>query len=157
MKGDADAHNPTDPGGYLRPAGGDRRSVAAQTEEVDPRAPAYFEVVEDQGDSIVASDPRMSGALIEGEFIEHEIEPGRITYAGSVRLENDEGAWQGWTSGFGWDNTPPWHEQAWYVGEGAYDGLSAVSVGQWCPEGDFRVYGIIYEGDVPPLWEPEAE
>ena len=123
---------------------------------IDPKAPGFFMVTEDNGDSIVASDPRFSGTLVEGEFGSIDIDPvhNQSVYWGEVRIENDEGAWQGWTSGFSWGDTPPWHEQAWYVGEGAYEGLTAVGVGQWCPGGDDSWYGIIFEGEVPRLQPP---
>jgi hypothetical protein len=77
---------------------------------------------------------------------------------GLSRLENDEGAWQGWHAGFSWMSGAPWHEQMWFVGEGAYEGLSAVVASRCdqlpCGEGDTAFYGIIYEGDLPPLGPP---
>ena len=151
-------------------------AALAQDEASEPTTPAFFELVEETEDGdvwgIVTTDPRFSGTMVEDEPViygETPVTPDapgihavghgydHIGW-GLSRLENDEGAWQGWSSGFSWMSGAPWHEQFWFVGEGAYEGLSAVVASRCdqlpCEEGDTAFYGIIYEGDVPPLGPP---
>ena len=92
----------------------------AQDEASEPTTPAFFELVEETGDNdtwgIVTTDPRFSGTMVEGEPVIygetpvtpdapgiHAIGHGYDHIGwGLSRLENDEGAWQGWSSGFSW-------------------------------------------------------
>ena len=156
--------------------GGLGGAALAQDEASEPTTPAFFELVEETGDDdtwgIVTTDPRFSGTMVEDEpaiFSETPVAPEApgihaIGHGydhvgwGLSRLENDEGAWQGWHAGFSWMQGAPWHEQSWFVGEGAYDGLSAVVASRCeqlpCGEGDTFLYGVIYEGDVPPIGPP---
>lgn len=131
----------------------------AQDEANEPTTPAFFESVEDTGDGIVTTDPRFSGTWVANDPDIYPIGHGYDhVSAGLIHLQNEQGAWKGWTTGLSWMDKVPWHEQWWLVGEGDYEGLSAVAVGGCdqlpCEEGDTFFYGIIYEGDVPPLWAP---
>jgi hypothetical protein len=138
-------------------------AVLAQDEASEPSTPAFFELVEETEDGdvwgIVTTDPRFSGTWVVNDPNIYPIGHGYDhVSSGPMRLENDEGAWQGWSSGFSWMSGAPWHEQDWFVGEGAYEGLSAVVASRCeqlpCEEGDTAFYGLIFEGDAPPLGPP---
>ncbi len=128
-------------------------AVLAQDEEAAPAdlptGPAAFEVQlerTDDGINFIASDPRFSGSLTFDEGVWLEVMTGREVMADRKRVENDAGAWEGPSSGYFWDNREQKNQQTWWVGEGAYEGLSAVTINS--PEG---LHGLIFEGDVP-LW-----
>jgi len=135
--------------------GGLGLTAVAQDGAIDPMAPGYFTLVSDTGAALETTDPRFGGTFVANEPDEVRIAGGgnRTVYSGLVHIENEQGAWKGWTSGFAWEGEVRWHEQMWFAGEGAYEGLSAVAVGQCCPGGEMIMEGIIFEGDVPPLWE----
>ncbi len=73
---------------------------------------------------------------------------------GTWRIENEEGAWQGSYTVLGIGDrssvvTAP------LVGEGAYEGLTAVWESAYDPVAcDWEVWGLIIEGDVPAAPEP---
>ncbi|MGD8486798.1 MAG: hypothetical protein PVH07_09185 [Chloroflexota bacterium] len=150
---------------FLALLGGLSGAVLAQEGATELTTPAFFELIEETGDDevwgIVTTDPRFSGTWVSND---PDIRPIGHGYdhvsSGSVHLQNDEGDWKGWTGGFSWMQGAPWHEQMWLVGEGEYEGLSAVVASRCeqlpCEEGDTCFYGIIYEGNVPPLG-PSAE
>ena len=132
----------------------------AQDDASEPMTPAFFTMVEETEDpwTIVTTDPRFSGTWVANEPDWYFLGANDWDHvsSGFVHLENDEGAWKGWTSGFSWMGEVPFHEQMWLVGEGAYEGLSAVAVSGCerlpCEGEDSSFKGIIFEGEVPPLW-----
>jgi hypothetical protein len=145
--------------------GGVSAVAVAQDEASEPTTPAFFTLVEETEEpwTIVTTDPRFSGTWVANE---PDIYPVGHSYdhvsAGFVHLQNDAGAWKGWTSGWSWMSEAPTQEQMWLVGEGAYEGLSAVVASRCeqlpCEEEDWVFEGLIFEGDAPPLWgEPPAE
>ncbi len=114
-----------------------------------PAGPAAFEVQlerTDDGIYFTASDPRFSGSLTFDEGTWLEVLPGQTVMADRKRVENDAGAWEGPSSGYIWGDGGK-NQQTWWVGEGAYEGLNAVTINS--TDG---LHGLIFEGDVP-LWE----
>jgi hypothetical protein len=113
-----------------------------------PTGPAAFEVqlgkTADGAYTFTASDPRFSGNLTFDEGIWLEVLPGHQVMADTKRLENEAGAWEGPSSGYIWEDGK--NQQTWWVGEGAYAGLNAVTINT--TEG---LRGVIFEGDIP-LW-----
>ncbi len=112
-----------------------------------PTGSAAFEVQmerTDDGILFTASDPRFSGSLTFDEGTWLEVLPGRSVMADRKRVENDAGAWEGPSSGYIWEDGK--NQQTWWVGEGAYEGLSAVTINS--AEG---LHGLIFEADAP-LW-----
>jgi hypothetical protein len=103
-----------------------------------------------------SEDPRISGDytylyLGDGPFPAEWGESSRFTAL--VRLENDEGAWQGpVTIVFLPDLT--WVEQGWLKGEGAYEGLSFFTSYRGVAGARHVGEGVIWPGDPPP--EPDA-
>jgi hypothetical protein len=101
------------------------------------------------------SDPRLEGDYYISFDDDQFVSPaGSSVGAGTWRIENDEGAWQGSYTRLGFADrasvvsTP-------LVGEGAYEGLTAVweSTHDPGPCG-WEVRGLIIVGDVPAAPEP---
>jgi hypothetical protein len=93
------------------------------------------------------SDPRASG--VGHVIIDAEDYGGMGPEWGTLRLENDEGAWEGPVSGvhMGVDT----RMSGWLLGEGAYAGLSYYYYLEIDGSGLTAVVeGIIYPGDPPP-------
>ncbi len=95
------------------------------------------------------SDPRVSGVghvIIDADDYGAEIGPEW----GTLRLENDEGAWQGPVSGF--HSSADSHMAGWLQGEGAYAGLSYSyeTVLDHSGSASAVVTGVVYPGDPPP-------
>ena len=135
--------------------GGVGAVAMAQDEQAAPEAlptgPAAFDVqVErtDEGIVFTTSDPRFSGSLTFDEGIWLEVPSGREVMADVKRLENDAGAWEGPSSGYLREDRAKKNQRTWWVGEGTYEGLGAVTINSDL-EG---IHGLIFEGDVP-LWE----
>ena len=140
--------------------GGPGGVALAQDDAGEPMTPAFFTMVEETEDpwTIVTTDPRFSGTWVAREPLDYFLGANDWDHvcSGFVHLENDDGAWKGWTSGLSWMGKVPHHEQMWLVGEGAYEGLAAVMVDSCeqlpCKGEDSSIMGIIWEGEVPPLW-----
>ena len=110
-----------------------------------------------------SDDPRISGKhttvmLGDGPAPPGADEFGRFTSL--VRIENDEGAWQGPVT----DVFLPgdlWIQYGWLKGEGAYEGLSFFTSGQFTASSpSHEGQGMIWPGDPPPVPDPallEAE
>jgi len=100
-----------------------------------------------------SSDPRVSGRAIIRLDIDAYPGPGGVPGAaqvryGEMRLENDDGAWEGWFAGR--FNGSRFIQTYWLAGEGAYEGLSyVVTAGgngnTWLSD------GLIYPGELPPV------
>jgi hypothetical protein len=111
-----------------------------------------------------SEDPRISGDHTSVAVGEGGIPPatadrlGRFTSL--VRIENDEGAWQGpVTDVFLPDSL--WIQYGWLKGEGAYEGLSFFTSGEFAAGSPSHSgQGMIWPGDPPPVPDPallEAE
>ncbi len=156
-------------------------AVVAQAESAAPQVPVDFTghvVCGDQvrpftpgtggGDNIIVrtrrgawhpsgtmSDPRLQGdCYISYDDDEYVSPAGSSMGTGTWRIENEEGAWQGSYAVLGIGDrssvvTAP------LVGEGAYEGLTAVWESAYDPVAcDWEVWGLIIEGDVPAAPEP---
>ena len=115
-----------------------------------PTGPARFTITDDDGLNVVATDPRMSGTLMERGFDELEVPPNYVA-TGRSRLDNEAGGWECWADEYGATYGKEFYGQSWCVGDGAYEGLSAIMF----YSADFDTHGLIYEGE--PLREPPAE
>lgn len=98
------------------------------------------------------SDPRLDGDMILATRSEWLDDYGRTLWHASFRIETDEGAWQEpprvtleRRDGTGTTNTSA------LVGEGAYEGLTALVEMTYLPPGVFEMRGVITEDPVPPL------
>ena len=94
----------------------------------------------------VMDDPRVSGTM---EYVHNSDDHGGMGPTwGTLRLENDNGAWEGVVSGYWY--APETRTAGWLVGEGAYEGLSyyheSVLEHGYLTIG---MSGIIYSGDPP--------
>ena len=108
-----------------------------------------------------ASDPRFSGevAALWNDDV-YQTDNGFNAVNVSARyLRNDEGGWTCTSSnlfeGYGLFPTSLTGETATCVGQGGYEGLSAILVLDDSPGYPFS--GLIFPGDFPPLPEPPAE
>ncbi|MFO7531736.1 MAG: hypothetical protein R6W93_04690 [Candidatus Limnocylindrales bacterium] len=106
---------------------------------------------------MTSENPRISGDytivyLGDGPFPAESGQSSRFTSL--VRIENDEGAWQGPLT-IVWLPDLTWVEQGWLKGEGAYEGLSFFTSFRGSAESPSHVgEGVIWPGDPPP--EPDA-
>jgi hypothetical protein len=99
------------------------------------------------------SDPRFEGTWYNSADFDEYTSRGEaeslILYAETHRVENDEGAWQGSLLDLGLPDAEDARGPLVLIGEGAYDGLTAVAVidfaGRPCP----NTRGYIIEGGVP--------
>ena len=98
------------------------------------------------------SDPRLDGEMMLATRSEWLDDYGRTLWHASFRIETEEGAWQEpprmtleRRDGTGTTNTSA------LVGEGAYEGLTALVEMTYQPPGVFEMRGVITEDPVPPL------
>jgi hypothetical protein len=133
------------------------RGTSTLVGQLDPGVTTLDDgVVRARGNVLVtleeADDPRASGqAIIRVNIDAYPGADGTAAVAqvrfGEMRLENDEGAWEGWFMGR--LNGSGFTQTYWLEGEGAYEGLTYVVTAG----GDGNVWlsdGLIYPGDVPP-------
>jgi hypothetical protein len=121
-------------------------------------------------DSRESSDPRFAGPLVLTVTDITYPDIGGGISVGGYRVETGEGAWQQvpgatpwydedsgavWVSG---ELPPPDNIQFYtFIGEGAYEGLTAVVQETWFPggvDGLVQFDGSIFEGDLPDAPEP---
>jgi len=108
---------------------------------------------------IEADDPRMSGeGMLHGSRDTHPYAGvGLDVDWGTLRIENEDGAWEGVYSGVGVDGVTG--ETTWFVGEGAYEGLTAFTRAVTAipdTDGPWQFEGWIYLGDPPSMLGDEA-
>ena len=114
--------------------------------------PGCFRMFEGNRATQTSEDPRISGEYTTVYIVDRAGVDRRHTSL--VRIENDEGAWQGpLTNVFLPDQL--WVQYGWLKGEGAYEGLSFFTSGQF-DAGDPRHEGegMIWPGDPPPEPDP---
>jgi hypothetical protein len=107
------------------------------------------------------SDPRLEGTLHQAWDADVYTLPGNETEGPAFgvftdRIENDEGAWQGSVVNFSSEDGTFYLGPMVMVGEGAYEGLTAI-VGfvDW-NGGDCHISGYIIEGTIPPAPVPQT-
>ena len=114
-------------------------------------------------DTLEWSDPRLPSAMWITENLDmHDLGDGREAWfwVGSIRLEDEQGAWAGEEYGMGefTGDRPILQPRIMMLrGEGAYEGLTAVLQRRWDPEDvtyHAAVDGYIFEGDLPPMPAP---
>jgi hypothetical protein len=104
--------------------------------------------------AITATDERFSGthyySFDDDGYTLALGEPGPRVVAEGHRIENDEGAWQGWSMGAGLSEDSLALSPAFLTGEGAYEGLTAIL---FADEGicSFNFRGIVIEVPEPPV------
>jgi hypothetical protein len=99
------------------------------------------------------SDPRFAG---DWDLDYTQVHGGgdsgwRYLYHAAFRMTDDQGAWQekpNLTLEFS-DDTASSRTSA-LVGEGAYEGLTAVAELTYVPQGRFEIHGVVIDGAVPP-------
>ena len=116
-----------------------------------------------------SSDPRFAGPLVLTYTDIRYPDVGGGIGVGGYRIETDEGAWQQVpTASAGWDEDsarwasgelPPAENIQFFtfIGEGDYEGLTAVVQETWWPggvDGLVQFDGYVFEGDLPDAPEP---
>jgi hypothetical protein len=103
----------------------------------------------------------MSDRRLEGDYYisfdgdTYSSPAGTAVGAGTWRIENDEGAWQGSYTNVGFADGTASVVSTPLVGEGAYGGLTAIWESTYDGEAcAWDVRGVIIEGDVPAAPEP---
>ena len=124
--------------------------VPGETEDF----PGFFRMFEGNRATQTSEDPRISGEYTSVYLVDRTGADRRHTSL--VRLENDEGAWQGpLTNVFLPDQLQPdqlWVQYGWLKGEGAYEGLSFFTSGQFDGgSASHEGQGMIWPGDPPPV------
>jgi hypothetical protein len=167
----ADLQPPPAPTAFSATYSGSGRSTPGSTTENDDGT-----IVSAGGgwmwNSRESSDPRFAGPLVLTYTEIRYPDLGGGIGVGGYRIETDEGAWQQVpTASVGWDKDsalwasgelpPADNIQFWtFIGEGGYEGLTAVVQETWQPGGVDRLVqfdGYIFEGvlwDAPEPWVP---
>jgi hypothetical protein len=167
----ADLQPPPAPTAFSATYSGSGRSTPGSTTENDDGT-----IVSAGGgwmwNSRESSDPRFAGPLVLTYTEIRYPDLGGGIGVGGYRIETDEGAWQQVpTASVGWDKDsalwasgelpPADNIQFWtFIGEGGYEGLTAVVQETWQPGGVDRLVqfdGYIFEGDLwdaPEPWVP---
>jgi hypothetical protein len=114
--------------------------------------PGYFRMFEGNRATQTSEDPRISGEYTTVYVVDRAGVDRRHTSL--ARIENDEGAWQGpLTNVFLPDQL--WVQYGWLQGEGAYEGLSFFTSGQFdAGSSTHEGEGMIWPGDPPPAPDP---
>jgi hypothetical protein len=109
------------------------------------------------------TDPRLTGrAALSWDTDEYFI-PGidgqPAVSAITLRIENDDGAWQGSFRTFGLaDGFLTTNRITSLIGEGEYEGLGAIWESSWLhDECGWDVRGMVIDGELPPFPEPPTE
>lgn len=102
------------------------------------------------------SDPRLDGRWTRTNNIDQHAEPSVWTWQATWRVENDQGAWEGVETPIVFADGSRSTTTAVLVGEGAYEGLTAVT--EFDHEGEgWDLRGIVVEGEIPPPPEAASE
>lgn len=114
-------------------------------------------------DEIEWNDPRLSSVvhITENLDIHYREDDGDAwAWVGSIRLEDEQGAWTGTEYGMGeWpgDDLILQPRMMLLEGDGAYEGLTAMLQRRWevgDPNHYATVKGYIFEGGLPPMPQP---
>jgi hypothetical protein len=105
--------------------------------------------------AITATDERFSGthyySFDADDYTLPSGLPGPHAFAEGHRIENDQGAWQGWLVGAGMTRDDGSSSPAYLTGEGAYQGLSAILFPYDKAGCFFSFRGLIMEFPEPPV------
>jgi hypothetical protein len=109
--------------------------------------------------SATMSEPRLEGtyyyAYDSDEYRTEGLTSIPSVGSGTWRIENDEGAWQGSHPNIGFADGTYSKATTILIGEGAYEGLTAIWEGQHDgPACTWDIRGLIIEGNVPAAPEP---
>jgi hypothetical protein len=156
-----DGDEPATTATYVTGQQTDAREVAGGTysgaDGIDRNRDAVFV------DTIEWSDPRLPSSMWISENLDmHALGDDREAWAwaGTIRLEDEVGAWTGLEYGMGeWvgDGLALRPRVMMLTGEGAYEGLSAMLQRRWDPDDPTyhaTVEGYIFEDQLPPMPEP---
>jgi hypothetical protein len=108
--------------------------------------------------ALQTDDPRLDGPLTWTDTF--DTYPDAEFRTSAARIENENGAWQeGPIYGLNFDREPGDTVHHLLIGEGDYEGLVAVVVDTFQPDGeagvvDIRLEGFILDADIPPAPEP---
>ena len=109
------------------------------------------------------SDPRLTGSATSMWSADvYRMDGGYISVrAGTYDVRNDAGGWlchhNGVAQGIGIYAFPDLGETLTCLGDGDYEGLSAVLELDWSSTSPVKIQGLIFAGEVPPFPEPPAE
>ena len=107
-----------------------------------------------QEGGVVETNESRFGGLATSEF--YNVFQGDVGYTGMfwgmMRVDDDEGAWVGPTTGAG-APARSFDVQSMLIGEGAYEGLYAIIFMRGGPTGVFDLRGTILVGSPPPVGE----
>lgn len=105
------------------------------------------------------TDPRLSGTVYHTSNADVYTLPGNEAgpdfAVATVRIENDEGAWQGSLVQLAFPDGTEYVSPMVMTGEGAYEGLTAI-VANVDPPDDCTMEGYIIDGTIPPAPEPQT-
>jgi hypothetical protein len=107
---------------------------------------------------VIVSDPRLEGAHVvsvsRDEYHSADYLWPIMVASFTRRIENDEGAWQGSYTAVAFSDGTVAGSTAVLVGEGAYEGLTALWVEQLSQTScSAEVRGVLFDGPVPPAPE----
>lgn len=104
---------------------------------------------------IQATDDRFSGthyySFDADEYTLPSGQPGPEAFAEGHRIENDQGAWQGWAVGGGMTKDDGMSSPVYLTGEGAYQGLTAILFLDEAPGCFYSFQGLVAEFPEPPV------
>jgi phage terminase large subunit-like protein len=97
---------------------------------------------------VESSDPRVSGDVT---WSGHRDQHGAFDVSvGSFRVENADGAWQEAPTEWLWFDEGAQFVTSGFTGEGAYEGLTLVSMPRYTGV-KVEMDGVIFEGEMPPV------
>jgi hypothetical protein len=116
----------------------------------ETEGPGYTDVLVTTNGMVEATDPRIVGPWVQNHHIRtyHGPEGDVSVASATARIDNEDGSWVGSFTGYYTDSSG--EEWNIFVGEGAYEGLTAV----FRYQADNSLDGVIVPGEVPPMPDP---
>jgi hypothetical protein len=98
------------------------------------------------------SDPRVNGIMI-GDYNDDCVGT-RCVIWGNEQITGPDGTWSGWYHGMAGANDAEWTSYHVMTGSGGYEGLTFIwDLTRLWSSGGKSGFGLIYEGDAPPMTE----